>query len=185
MNRPRNRSSRPPRGGPLRTDHSNMPAATPKINLPSTRLVVPGASVSIVLKADQATGRAVPGIVQDVLTRGNHPRGIKVRLQDHRVGRVQRMVSGDRIPTAATAQNSQSRPTDYTEGHAYDSNHLREPDPRSLGDFFVEKKHGGHAADSAPRISPPAAANCVKCPICGDFEGDELAVSHHVLQHLD
>ncbi|KAL1303687.1 hypothetical protein AAFC00_007040 [Neodothiora populina] len=56
---------------------------------PSTTQVHPGAHVSIVLKADQRTNRQVSGVVQDVLTRGNHPRGIKVRLSDGRIGRVQ------------------------------------------------------------------------------------------------
>ncbi|KAG7143275.1 hypothetical protein HYQ45_000526 [Verticillium longisporum] len=59
--------------------------------VPTTTAVVRGASVNIVLKADQPTGRTVSGAVQDVLTRGNHPRGIKVRLADGRVGRVQSM----------------------------------------------------------------------------------------------
>ncbi|EEY15132.1 conserved hypothetical protein [Verticillium alfalfae VaMs.102] len=59
--------------------------------VPTTTAVVRGASVNIVLKADQPTGRTVSGAVQDVLTRGNHPRGIKVRLTDGRVGRVQSM----------------------------------------------------------------------------------------------
>jgi uncharacterized repeat protein (TIGR03833 family) len=57
--------------------------------VPTVKDVVPGASVNIVLKADQPTGRTVSGTVKDVLTQGNHPRGIKVRLSDGRVGRVQ------------------------------------------------------------------------------------------------
>lgn len=57
------------------------------------REVVPGARVNIVLKADQPTGRTVHGVIGDVLTRGNHPRGIKVRLTDGRIGRVQTMSS--------------------------------------------------------------------------------------------
>ncbi|KAK7958568.1 hypothetical protein PG988_013416 [Apiospora saccharicola] len=61
--------------------------------VPNTSQVVPGASVSIVLKADQRTGREVQGVVQNVLTRGDHHRGIKVRLTDGRIGRVQRMAS--------------------------------------------------------------------------------------------
>jgi uncharacterized repeat protein (TIGR03833 family) len=60
-------------------------------NVPTTRDVVPGALVNIVLKADQPTGRTVQGAVGQLLTRGNHPRGIKVRLTDGRVGRVQSM----------------------------------------------------------------------------------------------
>ncbi|KAL2151787.1 hypothetical protein VTH82DRAFT_6885 [Thermothelomyces myriococcoides] len=60
--------------------------------VPTTREVVPGALVNIVLKADQPTGRTVQGAVAQLLTKGNHPRGIKVRLADGRVGRVQSMV---------------------------------------------------------------------------------------------
>lgn len=55
--------------------------------VPRAHQVIPGANVSIVLKADQRTGRQVRGTVQHVLTRGDHHRGIKVRLTDGRVGR--------------------------------------------------------------------------------------------------
>jgi uncharacterized repeat protein (TIGR03833 family) len=49
-----------------------------------------GADVSIVLKEDQRTGKLTRGIVQDLLTNSPfHPRGIKVRLRDGKVGRVQ------------------------------------------------------------------------------------------------
>ncbi|KIW37053.1 uncharacterized protein PV06_10682 [Exophiala oligosperma] len=52
----------------------------------------PGLAVSIVLKADQKTGRQVQGTVSQLLTRHNHPRGIKVKLTDGRVGRVQHLL---------------------------------------------------------------------------------------------
>jgi uncharacterized repeat protein (TIGR03833 family) len=61
-------------------------------DVPGAHQVLPGAGVSIVLKVDQPTGNEVLGIVGEVLGRGNHPRGIKVKLEDGRVGRVQRMV---------------------------------------------------------------------------------------------
>jgi uncharacterized repeat protein (TIGR03833 family) len=49
----------------------------------------PGSRVSIVLKADQASGRLTEGIVADILTRSpTHPHGIKVRLVTGEVGRV-------------------------------------------------------------------------------------------------
>ena len=52
--------------------------------------VARGADVSIVLKEDQPTGKQTRGIVQDLLTKSMfHPHGIKVRLQDGKVGRVQ------------------------------------------------------------------------------------------------
>jgi uncharacterized repeat protein (TIGR03833 family) len=52
--------------------------------------VAPGADVSVVLKEDQPTGKLTRGIVQDLLTKSAfHPRGIKVRLQGGKIGRVQ------------------------------------------------------------------------------------------------
>ncbi|MGV3466964.1 MAG: YwbE family protein [Heyndrickxia sp.] len=52
--------------------------------------VLPGLEVDIVLKTDQKTGKLTRGIVKDVLTKsGTHPHGIKVRLTDGQIGRVQ------------------------------------------------------------------------------------------------
>lgn len=49
-----------------------------------------GVTVEIVLKQDQRTGRRTRGIVRDILTSSpTHPHGIKVRLEDGQVGRVQ------------------------------------------------------------------------------------------------
>ncbi|KAM0275955.1 hypothetical protein ACHAQH_007256 [Verticillium albo-atrum] len=79
--------------------------------VPTTAAVVRGASVNIVLKADQPTGRTVSGSIQDVLTRGNHPRGIKVRLTDGRVGRVQSM-AGAGQPAAQPAASQVAAPLD-------------------------------------------------------------------------
>ncbi|GAA5848701.1 hypothetical protein JCM8547_004599 [Rhodosporidiobolus lusitaniae] len=56
------------------------------------RLLVPGTRVSITLKQDQGTGRTVEGTVSDRLTKADHPRGVKVRLADGRVGRVVRIL---------------------------------------------------------------------------------------------
>jgi len=48
----------------------------------------------VVLKRDQRTGKLTRGTVKDVLTNSrSHPRGIKVRLQDGKIGRVQEIVS--------------------------------------------------------------------------------------------
>ena len=55
----------------------------------------PGMKVAIVLKQDQRTGRETIGVVKDLLTNSStHPHGIKVRLVDGQVGRVQRILSG-------------------------------------------------------------------------------------------
>ena len=66
----------------LRKNHPSIPNAT---------AVVPGKSADIILKQDQGTGRTVNGIIDQVLSRGDHPWGIKVRLRDGRVGRVQKV----------------------------------------------------------------------------------------------
>ena len=52
----------------------------------------PGIEVSIVLKQDQRTGKLTQGIVKDILTKSSsHPHGIKVRLVNGQVGRVQKI----------------------------------------------------------------------------------------------
>ena len=52
-----------------------------------------GLEVEIVLKQDQGTDKLTRGVVQDILTSSNfHSRGIKVRLSDGQVGRVQRII---------------------------------------------------------------------------------------------
>lgn len=54
----------------------------------------PGLRVAIVLKQDQRTGKQTVGIVKDLLTNSKfHPHGIKVRLTDGQVGRVQEILA--------------------------------------------------------------------------------------------
>ena len=51
-----------------------------------------GQAVEIETKADQGTGRLTSGVVKRILTPGRrHPYGIKVMLEDGRVGRVKRV----------------------------------------------------------------------------------------------
>ncbi|MHC1725952.1 MAG: YwbE family protein [Syntrophobacteraceae bacterium] len=53
----------------------------------------PGVRVEIVLKKDQRTGKRTVGVVKDILTSSAfHSRGIKVRLEDGRIGRVQEIL---------------------------------------------------------------------------------------------
>jgi uncharacterized repeat protein (TIGR03833 family) len=52
-----------------------------------------GITVDIVLKEDQRTGKRTRGIVKDILTNSQrHSRGIKVRLMDGQIGRVQEII---------------------------------------------------------------------------------------------
>lgn len=55
--------------------------------------ISPGTEVYIVLKKDQRSGKRTRGIVKDILTNSSfHPHGIKVRLQNGQVGRVQEII---------------------------------------------------------------------------------------------
>ena len=48
-----------------------------------------GLSVGVVLKKDQKSGKITKGIVKEILTNSfEHPHGIKVKLEDGKVGRV-------------------------------------------------------------------------------------------------
>ncbi|CAG9990120.1 unnamed protein product [Clonostachys byssicola] len=188
LKRPRNRQprgqaqgqqqqQRPNNGrqnGPSRSNHH------PKSSVPTVQQVVPGASVSIVLKADQPTGRETPGVVQDVLTQGNHPRGIKVRLQDGQVGRVQRMGTGAGASSGGAADAARPSAGRFTQRYTdvrYDDEYPEGPPPRSLADFFP--------AEPEPETSSRTQEALVTCPLCGGFEGDETAVTHHIeKEHL-
>jgi len=58
--------------------------------------IKPGMLVNIVLKKDQRTGKLTEGIVKDLLTSAPvHHRGIKVRLEDGQIGRVQEILEED------------------------------------------------------------------------------------------
>lgn len=62
-------------------------------------LIKPGLRVRIVLKQDQTTGKLTEGVVKDILTPSRtHPHGIKVRLVDGRVGRVQEIIADPSTP---------------------------------------------------------------------------------------
>jgi len=55
--------------------------------------IKPGLRVNIILKKDQRSGALTEGIVKDLLTSApKHHRGIKVRLEDGQIGRVQEIL---------------------------------------------------------------------------------------------
>jgi uncharacterized repeat protein (TIGR03833 family) len=55
--------------------------------------IKPDIRVKIVLKHHQWSGKLTEGIVKDILTNSStHPHGIKVRLTDGKVGRVQSII---------------------------------------------------------------------------------------------
>ncbi len=55
--------------------------------------VPPGTQVMVVKKEHQRTGQLTQGVVKDILTSSaQHHRGIKVRLTDGVIGRVQEII---------------------------------------------------------------------------------------------
>lgn len=64
-----------------------------QMSLPTKQNIQPGIAVSIIEKQNQRTGQLSEGIVARILTNSpSHPHGIKVMLQDGRVGRVQKIL---------------------------------------------------------------------------------------------
>jgi len=52
-----------------------------------------GITVQIVQKQDQRSGKLTQGIVKRILTSSHfHPHGIKVQLEDGKIGRIQNLV---------------------------------------------------------------------------------------------
>ncbi|KND92195.1 Uncharacterized protein YwbE [Tolypocladium ophioglossoides CBS 100239] len=172
MNRPRNRQPRNNRrGNPGSSPASPERPQQATGSVPTAQQVVPGASVFIVLKEDQPTGQETPGVVGDVLTRGNHPRGIKVRLRDGQVGRVRRMGAEPAKPSSGFSMRYSDvrNETEFAE----------ELPARSLADFMPAL---GDDVQPVPDEVPGLALQqeVATCPVCEAFEGDEAAVTHHV-----
>lgn len=58
--------------------------------------IKPGMEVEIILKKDQSSGALTNGIVKAILTSApQHSRGIKVKLDDGQVGRVQKILTDE------------------------------------------------------------------------------------------
>lgn len=167
--------------------------------IPTIKDVIPGASVNIVLKADQPTGRTVAGVVANLLTRGNHPRGIKVRLTDGRVGRVQSMVSGTETGmhmTSASASASAPAPAAMSTTQTTTSESGLPSENVSLDAYITRGKPrqngkgGGKSSKKGPVVGREEedvtqSSDVVICPVCGEFNGDEVAVAHHVESHFN
>lgn len=73
-------------------EEAPAPAAAPLSGTVRANIHI-GATVDIVLKADQPTGKLTRGVVARILTKSpEHHRGIKVMLTDGQVGRVQHIL---------------------------------------------------------------------------------------------
>jgi uncharacterized repeat protein (TIGR03833 family) len=75
-----------------RSSGDRSPAGTSRREGQQRSSIVPGMVVRIELKKDQGTGKLTEGKVKEILTGSSyHPHGIKVRLEDGSIGRVQQL----------------------------------------------------------------------------------------------
>jgi len=66
------------------------------MSLPLRSAIRPGLKVQIVEKQNQRSGAVTEGVVARLLTSSpTHPHGIKVMLEDGRVGRVKAILTAD------------------------------------------------------------------------------------------
>jgi uncharacterized repeat protein (TIGR03833 family) len=121
--------------------------------------VGPGALVSIVLPADQATGRQVQGTVREVL-RNHSDHGTEVLLTDGRIGHVREVLhdgSGPQhpfvqpqphnsaVPSPENWQTHTTYPSGHPSPHSPHAMMLEPPDPQSWQ---------AHTASPSGRLSP-------------------------------
>jgi len=65
-------------------------------NTPRRNEIQVGKIVQIIQKQDQRTGNLTEGTVKRILTSSNvHPHGIKVKLDNGKIGRVQNIISNN------------------------------------------------------------------------------------------
>ncbi|CAF9924262.1 MAG: hypothetical protein GOMPHAMPRED_003572 [Gomphillus americanus] len=112
------------------------------MSIPRAVFLGPGTAVNIVLKADQGSGRLTTGKIKDLLTRGDHPRGIKVRLEDGQIGRVQSLANGSSLVAPENVPNQSSSKSLHEFKFQEDIRNQPQPPPaieRSLEDYIKIK----------------------------------------------
>ena len=117
-------------------------------------LLKPGLSVSIILKADQRTGRQVQGTVAQLLTRRDHPRGIKVKLTDGRVGRVEQI-----LPKSQTETMSSNNPwsDSASQGNPYAHSNQQQPPQGQTQTAYSNTQHNPPQNQNGS-YNPPAGS---------------------------
>jgi uncharacterized repeat protein (TIGR03833 family) len=105
-----------------------------------------GLGVNVVLKADQRTGKLTTGNIADILTRGDHPRGIKVRLSDGQIGRVQSLARLNDV------SGEQGFPWNASDGEQQNSNR---PHLNSRHPLVGQRRRDGHGLQEDHRLDRP------------------------------
>ena len=111
-------------------------------SVPPFSALRPGVPVNIVLKQHQRTGQLTAGHVAQVLTSGDHPRGVKVRLTDGQVGRVQALNSG--LPTKFLDDTEGKTGLSHSEERAFE---------QSVGQKFQAETRRAHFSGRGSSVS--------------------------------
>ena len=138
--------------------------------VPKMSQLRPGVEVNVVLKAHQRSGKLTTGQISEILTRGDHPRGIKVRLRSGEIGRVQSLsLSSEPLSAAQAPPHGQtSFVSDYENSPNEIGGRRRErftsqddyrqdsspPGSRSLADYI--------RVSSSSKTVPPTSSTAVK-----------------------
>lgn len=166
-----------------------------KMAVPKYSQLSPGVIVQIVLKADQSSGKLTPGKIADILSKGDHPRGIKVRLADGQIGRVQSLSTGNAPPSNMSAGPEQTSISPQTAN--YPSRRGLQQDVRSdghdpaalsdmgsLGDYIKAPKKKKRAL--AGHADPAAPQNTMQKELEMEFPGlDTALIAAIVADHGD
>lgn len=126
------------------------------MSVPKMVQLAPGKSVNIILKADQRTGTLTAGQIADILTRGDHPRGIKVRLTDGQIGRVQSLTHAASATRSPSAKPSTSQPPTFAGQYGQQSDQANATHLKMAQDM----RYDGH--DLASREDSTSLADYVK-----------------------
>jgi len=144
----------------------------PPFRMPVPRMnqLQQGSTVNIVLKADQPSGKLTTGTIADFLTHGDHPRGIKVRLSDGKIGRVQSVVSGHQPSTQISSTGNtplQTLRSGAVAGHGLQQDYRTEEQPEeeaSLLDYIKVKPAKKARAKRKVAETAVGAAPCETAP---------------------
>jgi uncharacterized repeat protein (TIGR03833 family) len=187
-----------PRSIPSLVFHDSMP-------ITSYNRLRPGQFVSIVLKADQRTGKQVQGTVAQLLTRHDHPRGIKVKLNDGRVGRVQQILPQPSkqtptpsnmssnnpwadAPSQGSPYGNQQQQSQQGQDQRYYASYNQTPDQQQNGRPHPQQRQqqhqqyqGGYSAPQGPPPSQGIRRSDTDQVIA--HEGDRAAQVEHMQQY--
>ena len=165
--------------------------------VPKMSQLRPGVHVNVVLKAHQQSGKLTTGQISEILTRGDHPRGIKVRLHSGEIGRVQSL-SLSSEPFAA-AQAPPHEQTSAVSEYGNSPNHFGErrrerftsqedyrQDPSPLGSrSLAEYIRTSSSSKKTPQISSTAAKDTIQATMEKEFPKLDSALIAAILADHD